>query len=165
MNQTKDGQNQALSRPIITRRVTAGDLDHITALDQRVTGTTKPGYWQDIYERYATRRVTERFFLVAEPRDVTPDFAILGYIVGEIRGWEFGSEPCGWVFAFSVDPGIRLHGVGETLFESISDAFRAAGVCTMRTMVPRQNQLHMAFFRSEGMVAGPYIQLEKSLND
>jgi hypothetical protein len=35
---------------------------------------------------------------------------------------------------------------------------------TMRTMVPRQNQLHMAFFRSEGMVAGPYIQLEMELD-
>jgi hypothetical protein len=32
-------------------------------------------------------------------------------------------------------------------------------------MVARQNQLHMAFFRSEGMVAGPYIQLEMDLDD
>ena len=24
---------------------------------------------------------------------------ILGLIAGEVRGWEFGSQPCGWVFA------------------------------------------------------------------
>ena len=41
----------------------------------------------------------------------------------------------------------------------------AAEIRTMRTMVARQNQLHMAFFRSEGMVAGPYIQLEMDIED
>jgi hypothetical protein len=33
----------------------------------------------------------------------------------------------------------------------------------MRTMVARDNQLHLLFFRGEGMKAGPYIQLEKEL--
>jgi hypothetical protein len=31
-------------------------------------------------------------------------------------------------------------------------------------MVARDNHLHMTFFRSEGMMAGPYIQLEKDLD-
>lgn len=141
------------------------DLAAISALDARVTSNAKPDYWQDIFERYATRRVDQRFFLVAHLVEADPDFPILGYIVGEIRGWEFGSEPCGWIFAFSVEPDTRQQGIGEQLFEAISAAFKSAGVNTMRTMVPRQNQLHMAFFRSEGMVAGPYIQLEKELDE
>ncbi|MCB1368948.1 MAG: N-acetyltransferase, partial [Rhodobacteraceae bacterium] len=62
-------------------------------------------------------------------------------------------------------PGTREQGIGETLFQAISERFRAAGISTMRTMVARQNQLHMAFFRSEGMMAGPYLQLEKELDD
>jgi hypothetical protein len=33
----------------------------------------------------------------------------------------------------------------------------------MRTMVARDNRLHSLFFRGEGMMAGPYIQLEKDL--
>ena len=76
-----------------------------------------------------------------------------------------GPKPCGWIFAFSVDPGIREQGIGECLFEAISDKFKAVGIKTMRTMVDRQNRLHMAFFRSEGMVAGSYIQLEKELEN
>ncbi len=148
---------------IAIRRVAANDLTHIAALDQRVTGQAKPDYWQDIFERYATRRVDQRFFLVAEA--AASQHPVLGYIVGEVRGWEFGSEPCGWVFAFSVEPDTRQQGIGERLFQAISDAFKTAGVKTMRTMVQRKNQLHMAFFRSEGMVAGPYIQLEKELED
>jgi ribosomal protein S18 acetylase RimI-like enzyme len=147
------------------RKVTEGDLAAIVALDARVTGQAKSDYWRDVFERYATRYTDRRFFLVAE--DVCQDakHSMLGYIVGEVRGWEFGSEPCGWIFAFSVDPDIRQQGIGEHLFEEISTEFKAAGVSIMRTMVARQNQLHMAFFRSEGMVAGPYIQLEKELDD
>jgi len=34
----------------------------------------------------------------------------------------------------------------------------------MRTMVARANRLHLMFFRSEGMMAGPYLQLEKELD-
>ncbi len=153
------------SSKITIRRVKEVDLDFVAELDERVTGHAKLDYWQDIFERYATRRVDQRFFLIAESDDVAPEFPVLGYIVGEIRGWEFGSEPCGWIFAFSVEPGTRQLGIGEQLFESMSDEFKASGIKTMRTMVARQNQLHMAFFRSEGMVAGPYIQLEKELDD
>lgn len=139
-------------------------LPHVIELDSRVTGTAKPDYWQDIFERYGRRRPDERFFLIAEPLDDAEKRPVLGYIVGEVRTWEFGSAPCGWVFAFSVDPRSRLQGIGENLFRAMSAAFRDAGIDTMRTMVARENNLHMAFFRSEGMTAGPYIQLEKTLD-
>jgi ribosomal protein S18 acetylase RimI-like enzyme len=165
MNVSDQPPDHSLSDKIRIRRASADDLAHVVSLDDRVTGKSKPAYWQDIFERYGTRRLEERFFLVAEGVDVMPEHPLLGYVVGEVRGWEFGSEPCGWVFAFSVEPDTRQQGIGEKLFEAMSDEFRAAGVRTMRTMVARQNQLHMAFFRSEGMVAGPYIQLEKDLGD
>ena len=164
MGETEHASGSRLKSGIDIRRVREADLDHIVGLDERVTQLAKPDYWRDIFERYATRRVHERFFLVAEASGDTADFKLLGYIVGEVRGWEFGSEPCGWVFAFAVEPGTRLQGIGEQLFEAISTEFRSAGMKIMRTMVPRQNQLHMAFFRSEGMVAGPYIQLEMELD-
>jgi ribosomal protein S18 acetylase RimI-like enzyme len=63
----------------------------------------------------------------------------------------------------SVDPEAREFGVGETLLEAIEEDFRNAGVNKMRTMVAKQDTLPMRFFRAEGMMAGPYIQLEKDL--
>ncbi|MCP4182954.1 MAG: GNAT family N-acetyltransferase [Hyphomicrobiales bacterium] len=124
----------------IIRKVTDADLASIVALDEKVAKIAKPDYWLGIFEGYATWRLNERFFLAAEAQEYKPDLQILGYFVGEIRGWEFGSEPCGWIFAFSVGPGTREQGVGENLLEAISHNFRAAGVRTMRTMVARQNQ-------------------------
>ncbi len=155
----------ALSQQITIRRARKSDLDHVAGLDERVTGIAKPDYWRDIYTRYAARRTKERFFLVAEAAGGEGECPVLGFIVGEVRAWEFGSRPCGWVFAFSVEPETRLQGIGERLFEAMSAEFRNAGIETMRTMVARHNRLHMAFFRSEGMVAGPYLQLEKTLNE
>ena len=150
---------------IAIRAAALADVDAIVALDQRVTGVAKPEYWRDIFERYKSRRQKERFFLIAVPKKGTgTDGLLLGFVVGEVRAWEFGSEPCGWVFAFSVNPDTRLQGIGEELFEAISVKFKALGIKTMRTMVARENQLHMAFFRSEGMSGGPFIQLEKELD-
>jgi GNAT superfamily N-acetyltransferase len=146
------------------RRVRAADIPHVIALDTRVTKLAKTEYWNEIFRRYGKQRSSERFFLVAESRQEQPASPLPGFIIGEIRAWEFGSTPCGWVFALSVEPKMRLHGVGSALLEAISAEFRKAGVGKMRTMVARDGRLPLLFFRSEGMMAGPYIQLEKDLD-
>ena len=145
------------------RAVRATDIPQVIALDQRITGLAKADYWRQAYERYGRTQPNERFFLVAVPAKLNVGRRVLGFIIGEIRAWEFGSEPCGWVFALSVDPDARLLGVGEQLFLAMSEKFKQAGMSKMRTMVARDNRLHSLFFRGEGMMAGPYIQLEKDL--
>lgn len=145
------------------RRVKAADIAHVVALDTRVTKIAKAEYWNDIFSRYGKQRNRHRFFLVAEAADRSgPGF--LGFIIGEVRAWEFGSSPCGWVFALSVEPKARLNGIGSALLEAISAEFRKAGVSKMRTMVARDSHLPLLFFRSEGMIAGPYTQLERDLD-
>jgi ribosomal protein S18 acetylase RimI-like enzyme len=80
-----------------------------------------------------------------------------------VRDWEFGSKPCGWVFAIDVHPDARQAGVGSRLLEAICAAFRRAGVRTVRTMLSRDNTLILSFFRSQGMMAGPFIPLEMDI--
>ncbi len=152
------------SRPaaITVRAAKRGDVAAVTALDARITGLAKSAHWIELYDRQKKAGRPAGIFLVAVGTD-TPD-RLLGFIVGEIRAWEFGSSPCGWVYALSVDPESRQLGVGETLFEAMAVEFRKAGIAKMRTMVARDNLLPMLFFRGEGMMAGPYVQLEKDLN-
>ena len=146
------------------RRVRAADMANVIALDAHVTKLPKPDYWTDVFRRYGKQRLHERFFLVAENRADPKNPRLLGFIIGEVRAWEFGSTPCGWVFALSVEPDMRLHGTGSALLDAMSAEFKKAGVSKMRTMVARGTLLQMLFFRSEGMMAGPYIQLEKDLD-
>lgn len=150
--------------PVAIRPATADDLDEVVRLDQQHGETASHAYWQDIFERYLDRRPDERFILVAEPTSETGGRRLVGFLVGEIRSWEFGTEPCGWVLRLAVDAGLRQQHVGEQLFRAICDTFRHSGVGAVRTMVSRADFLHLAFFRSQGMRAGPFLQLELPLD-
>jgi ribosomal protein S18 acetylase RimI-like enzyme len=158
-----DRNARVVTSNVRVRRVQAADMPAVIALDTRVTKLAKPEYWNDVFRRYGKRRLHERFFLIAKNRLDQADSRVLGFVIGEIRAWEFGSTPSGWVFALSVEPEMRLNGIGGALLDAISDEFKKAGVSKMRTMVERGAQLPLLFFRSEGMMAGPYIQLEKDI--
>ena len=140
------------------RAAQAEDLDRIIAIDAHVTGVEKTDYWYEVFHRYGARSPRQRFFLVAEV-----DATIEGYIIGEVRDWEFGSPPCGWVFGITVRPDARLGGIGSALLAAICDAFRRAGVSKVRTLLARDNHLVLSFFRSQGMMAAPFIPLELDL--
>ncbi len=145
---------------LIVRAVQRGDLDQVIAIDATVTGLEKRKYWASVYKRYGSGERSEQQFLVALDQG-----RVVGFTIGEVRDWEFGSPPCGWVFAIDVLPQARLGGIGTRLLETISAAFRRAGVRKLRTIVARDNTLILSFFRSQGLMAGPLISLERDLDD
>ena len=144
---------------LVIRPARRRDLDPVIALDAVVTGLEKRAYWLSVYRRYGAGSQPERAFLVAELAG-----RVVGFVIGEVRDWEFGSPPCGWVFAIDVQQGVRLGGIGTRLLEAIAACFRAAGVTKLRTMLTRDNTLILSFFRSQGMMAGPLISLEMDLD-
>ena len=141
------------------RAVRRGDLTEVIAIDAAVTGIEKRRYWQSVLRRYGVAGDAQRQFLVAEA-----SARVLGFVIGEVRDWEFGSPPCGWVFAIDVRPDARQAGVGARLLAAICAGFRRAGVTKVRTMLARDNTLILSFFRSQGMMAGPFIPLEMDLD-
>jgi ribosomal protein S18 acetylase RimI-like enzyme len=152
------GGSRAGPPSLSVRPVRRGDLERIIAIDATVTGLEKRSYWRSIYRRYAGASQTGRQFLVADA-----DGRVVGFVIGEVRDWEFGSPPCGWVFAIAVSPESRLSGVGTHLLQAISASLRRAGVRKLRTLLARDNTLILSFFRSQGMMAGPFIPLELDL--
>ena len=141
------------------RPVEAADLGQVIAIDAEVTGLEKTDYWYELFHRYGGGRSRQRLFLIAETGD-----DIQGFIIGEVRDWEFGSAPCGWVFGLNVRPSARLAGVGARMLEAVCDGFRHAGVTKVRTLLARDNSLVLSFFRSQGMMAAPFIPLEMDLD-
>ena len=151
-------------RPSLVRRARRADLTQVIEIDARITGLRKPRYWAEILRRYGGRqRQRQRFFFIAQGPLLGMRSRIDGYIVGEVRDWEFGSPPCGWVFGIGVRPDARLHGTGTRLLEAMCDAFRGCGVAAVRTLLARDNSLVLAFFRSQGLMAAPFIALEREL--
>jgi ribosomal protein S18 acetylase RimI-like enzyme len=153
------GGSRAPPASIDVRPVRRGDLEQIIAIDATVTGLEKRGYWRSVYRRYGDAEKAGRKFLVADV-----DGRVVGFVIGEVRDWEFGSPPCGWVFAIDVRPDARLSGIGARLLKALCASFRRAGVRKLRTMLARDNTLILSFFRSQGMMTGPFIPLEMDLD-
>jgi len=147
------------SRAVKIHRARKADLPTIIALDERVTRLPKTDYWRDLFDRFSEREQGRAIF-VAEI-----DGNVAGFAIGEVRAWEFGSPPCGWIFALGVEPEFRERGIGSLLFDALTSFFRSCGVGTVRTLLRREDHLIMSFFRSQGLMAGPFIELEKDISE
>lgn len=145
---------------VVVRAARRADLDAVMAIDTLVTGIEKRAYWRKLFRRYGEPDEAGRQFLVAERAG-----QVVGFVIGEVRDWEFGEPPCGWVFAIDVHPQARQSGTGTRLLEAACAGFRRAGVRTVRTILDRDNTLVLSFFRSQGMTSGPFIPLEMPLDD
>jgi ribosomal protein S18 acetylase RimI-like enzyme len=153
----KPAAARAAAVAVRIRGVQAADLEQVVDIDAGITGLRKAAYWGEILRRYGGGR-QQRFFLVADRGG-----RIEGYVVGDVRDWEFGSPPCGWVFGIGVRPDARIGGIATQLLDAICEGFRRLRVDKARTLLARDNQLVLSFFRSQGMMAAPFIPLEKDL--
>jgi GNAT superfamily N-acetyltransferase len=135
----------------------AEDLEAIIALDARVTGEAKPGFWR--HKLGSAPSAEERPLI----RLAELNGRIIGVLVGEVRSWEFHLPPTGWITVLMVDPAYRRQGIGRRLLAEALDYFRERGLPSVRTMVGWADGDVLSFFTAMGFDRGPFIELEKAL--
>jgi len=140
------------------RSLESGDRPRVAALDEQHTGQAKPEYWRRLFGR-----IDHADGVLAI--GATLEAQIIGYLIGEVRAFEFGSEPCGWIFAIGVDPSRARLGIGRKLLDEVHRRFRGEGVSRVRTMVQRTDIPLLTFFRSHEFVGGPFVQLERDIEE
>ncbi|HEU5288190.1 MAG TPA: GNAT family N-acetyltransferase [Candidatus Limnocylindria bacterium] len=139
------------------RAVTELDIESICKIDERITGKYRPDVWEDRVIYYIRRDPDSS--QVAEL-----DGTVVGFMLGEVRGGEFGlEEPTGWVEFFGVDPKARGTGVGRSLVEALFAGFKRRGAHVARTMVANADKDIDAFIRRMGFAPAPVTALEKRL--
>jgi len=139
------------------RPLTELDLDGITRIDERITGRYRPEVWEQRVVYYIRRDPDAP--MVAEI-----DGKVVGFMLGEVRGGEFGlDEPTGWIEFFGVDPTARGGGVGRLLTEALLEHFRSRGARIARTMVATRDTEIDAFLRAMGFAPAPLTALERAL--
>ena len=148
------------TRPPV-RSLRQDDLAEVVRIDALHTGHPKHDYWCRIFSEYLGRTGPDQTFGYG----VEGERGLAGYLFGEIRAVEFGSGPCGWVFAVGIEEGFARRGLATALLEAAKQRFREAGVEKIRTMVSRNDVPVLSFFRSSGFVGGPYVQLELNGKD
>src|SRR5437870_2630039 len=146
-----------VSDAVRIRAMTELDIESITQIDERVTGTYRPEVWEDRAAYYIRRDPDSS--QVAEV-----DGTVVGFMMGEVRGGEFGmNEPTGWVEFFGVDPSAREQGIGRGLIEALLRHFKENGAHVARTMVAARDKDIAAFVSAMGFTQAPVTALEKRL--
>jgi len=140
------------------RPLTAGDLEAIVEIDRKVLGKTRRDYWKKIElpdPRYALS------CLVAEI-----DGKVIGFIVGEVSGWEFGiPNTIGWITTIGVDPSYQHRGVARRLSEEFIKNLKAIGVTIVYTLVNWNDWDVLKFFHAMGFKrGGEMINLELKID-
>src|SRR5438045_8929460 len=116
------------------RPMTELDIEGIGRIAERITGTYRPEVWEQRAAYYLRRGPDS--WPVAEL-----DGRVVGFMLGEVRGGEFGlEEPTGWVEFFGVDPSAREKGIGRRLIDALLAHFRSRGAHVARTMVAAQDK-------------------------
>ena len=142
--------------PPTLRRLVPRDLAGVVRIDAVHAGARKPAYWKRMFRNFAGPGARRgQVGLAAEEHG-----RLVGFVLGETRAFEFGSERCGWILEIGVDPARARKGVGSALLAELCRRLQAPGVSTIRTMVRRNNVPVLTFFRTNGFAGGPYVQLE-----
>ncbi len=139
------------------RPVNELDIEAICRIDERITGKYRPEVWED--------RVI--YFIRRDPDSsqvAEVDGKVVGFMLGEVRGGEFGmEEPTGWLEFFGVDPAARERGIGRALTDALLAGFKKRGAHVARTMVRAQDAEIARFVAAMGFTPAPVSALEKRL--
>ena len=140
------------------RELEASDLDDVVAIDAALTGERKEKFW---LETFAQALGGEAHLGLASIGANGLD----GYVFGELRAFEFGSDACGWITVVGVRPETTRKGIASSLIDEARRRFAALGAKAVRTMVRRTDVPLLSLFRSQGFVGGPFVQLELDITE
>ena len=158
-------QKKRLEEGMVIRSITERDIDAIIEIDLRVTGEPKPDYWYrklSLYLKgggdYTVFKIDRQLARVAEVKG-----EVVGFMLGDVRSWEFGQPMCGWITDLAVDPNYRRLGIARRLLAEFLDYFRERGLKVVRTMAHWADGDIISYFHAMGFERGAYIELEKKL--
>jgi ribosomal protein S18 acetylase RimI-like enzyme len=130
------------------------DAEDVLRIDEKITGTPNEAQWESRIIDQMTRNPLG--CLVAEAEGT-----VVGFIFGEIRGWEFAIPKSGWIEIVGVDPEYHGKGVARALIEKLHVYFRNHNVERVMTMVNWDDPGLVSFFRAVGFERSEFIILEK----
>ncbi len=146
------------SDSLVIRPLQANDFDDLVHLDSVLLGSQKRReYWEKKFAVFRLRHPNLSLVAVRDGR-------LIGYVMGNISGWEFGvSAGIGWIELVGVHPDEQRRGVARKMVEELLHQFKTLEVKTVYTMVKTEDKQIRNLFKSLGFEEGHMVQLEKKL--
>ena len=136
------------------RRMTEADLPRVKEIDKELVGPHRSISWPlRIEAHWWVYRGLPNF--VAEV-----DGELVGFILGDIRGVEYGTEVGGWIDMMGVSPWFQSMGIGRMLVEAICAECQKQGVKVMVIVMGNDKRL-VKFWNSVGFRKGNLVSYEK----
>ena len=136
------------------RRMTEADLPRVKEIDKELVGPHRSISWPlRIEAHWWVYRGLPNF--VAEV-----DGELVGFILGDIRGVEYGTEIGGWIDMMGVAPKRQSMGVGRMLVETFCAECQKQGVKVMVIVMGSDKRL-VKFWNSVGFRRGNLVSYEK----
>lgn len=142
---------------ITVRRMRTQDAEAVLRVNEKITGTPHEAQWESkIIDHLSSHPLG---CLVAEAEGM-----VVGFILGDIRGWEFAIPKSGWIEIVGVDPEYQGKGVARALIEKLHVYFRNHNVERVMTMVNWNDGGLVSFFRTLGFERSEFIILDKEVS-
>ncbi len=136
------------------RRMAEADLERIKAIDRALVGPDRVLSWPlRVEAHWWVYRPMLNF--VAEV-----DGEVVGFLLGDIRGAEYGTDVSGWIDMMGVAPDHQGKGIGERLVEAFCQACQDNGV-TARVVVREDDERLIGFWTSVDFHRGNLVSYER----
>lgn len=138
------------------RQLLPSDINSIIEIDEKITGKPNEAYWEAKLANYLSREPGACLAALAGEK-------VIGFVLGDVRGWEYAVPFSGWLEVIGVHPDYRGLQIGKMLIEALLAYFRSKKVTTIHTMVNWNEGELVDYFRAHGFERGEYINLTKKL--
>ena len=136
------------------RSMTEADLERIKDIDRALVGPDRVLSWPLTVEAdwWLNRPMLN---LVAETGD-----NVVGFLLGDIRGAEYGADTSGWIDMMGVAPEYQGRGIGRRLVKAFGEEYQRNRV-KVRVVVREDDERLIAFWTSVGFQRGNLVSYER----
>ena len=136
------------------RRMTEGDLQGVKDIDRALVGPERALSWPLRVEAlWWVYRPALNF--VAEV-----DGEVVGFLLGDIRGAEYGTDMSGWIDMMGIAPEHQHRGIGQRLVEAFCEECRRNEV-KARVIIREDDQRLTGFWTAVGFQRGNLVSYER----
>lgn len=139
---------------VIIRRMTEADLDKIKGIDRALIGPDRSISW--------TLRVEAHWWVYRPALNFVAEIGdeMVGFLLGDIRGAEYGVDISGWIDMMGVTPNHHGRGIGRQLVEAFCEECRKNDV-RVRVVVREDDKRLIRFWTSVDFKRGNLVSYER----
>lgn len=136
------------------RRMSHADLPKILEIDLGIIGKERAATWTEKLETlWFVQRPALNFVAVVKDE-------VVGFVLGDVRGTEYGTPMSGWIDVIGVHPAYQGQGIGKRLVEAFCQWCQANEVKT-RVIIRENDEPLRKFFESVGFQRGKLVDFER----